>query len=176
MVQLYSLMWILAAFFAIIGFMRGWNREVIATAGVLLGMFALFQFDPLLRGSLLLSFPREQAFLLQIAAFMLMVFFSYRSTFVVGEQRKGGNNLQDGILGALVGGFNGYLIGGALWFFMDVNEYPLSPYILSPTPNSPSERFINSMPLVFLSGGVGGSGEFLLIFVVILFLIALIVL
>jgi uncharacterized membrane protein required for colicin V production len=47
MVQLYSLMWILAVFFAVLGFLRGWNREVIGTAGMVLGMFALFQVDAL---------------------------------------------------------------------------------------------------------------------------------
>ncbi|GAB4521543.1 MAG: hypothetical protein OHK0046_33060 [Anaerolineae bacterium] len=166
----------MAVFFAIIGFMRGWNREVIGSAGILLGMFALFQFDPLVRGTLLLSFPRQQAFIIQAALFLIIVFFSYRNTYFVPETRRAEVNLQDGILGAVVGFVNGYLVGGTLWYFMDINEYPLSPLILAPAPGSPSERFISSMPLVLLSGGVNGSGEFLLVAVVILFLIALVVL
>ena len=35
-------MWTMALFFAFIGFLRGWNRELVATAGIILGLFALF--------------------------------------------------------------------------------------------------------------------------------------
>ena len=57
MIQLSAVMWTMAIFFAIIGFLRGWNREVIATAGIILGLFALFQFDSLIRGVLLANVP-----------------------------------------------------------------------------------------------------------------------
>lgn len=173
MVQLYMLMWILAAFCAVIGFMRGWNREVIATAGVLLGMFALFQFDSILRGFLLLSFNRDQTFIIQMALFMTIVFFSYQSQAFVSQQIE---SLQSSILGAVVGFFNGYIIGGTIWYFMDINEYPFPPYILSPAPDSPSAQSLGSIPLVIMSGGVAGSGELLVIAVVVLILIVLIVL
>ncbi|HRF99456.1 MAG TPA: hypothetical protein PLZ51_29785, partial [Aggregatilineales bacterium] len=69
MIQLYSLMWILAAYCGVLGFLRGWNREVIATAGIALSMFILFQLDPLLRGTALLFLERDQAALLQIVIF-----------------------------------------------------------------------------------------------------------
>lgn len=175
MIQLYSLMWVLAVFFAIIGFMRGWNRDLIATAGILIGMFVLFQFDFLIRGIFLRSFPREQAFFLQVLIFITIVFFAYQNrTFAVDRRSK--DNIQSSILGSLVGFLNGYLIGGTLWYFLDINEYPFAPYIVSPAPNSPSARLLDSMPLVILSGGVSGSGELLVVGVVILFLVVLIVL
>jgi hypothetical protein len=175
MVQLYSLMWILAVFFAVVGFLRGWNREVVATAGIFLGMFLLFQFDPILRGTLLLSFPRSQAFAIQIAIFLIVVYFAYQNrTFV--RERRSELNFQEGLLGGLVGAVNGYLVGGAIWYFMDINEYPLSPYIVAPGPNSPSAEFISRMPLTILSGGVGGSGDLLAVAVIFLFLLVLIVL
>jgi hypothetical protein len=174
MVQLYSLMWILAVFFAIIGFMRGWNREVVATAGILLGMFALFQFDSLLRGIILLTFPREQAFVIQIGIFLVIVFFAYQNrAFIAGRRTE---NFQSGLLGGLVGFFNGYLIGGTLWYFVDINEYPFAPYILSPEPNSPSAQYLGTIPLVIMSGGVGGSGDLLVVAVIVLILLVLIVL
>lgn len=174
MIQFYSLMWVLAVFFAVIGFLRGWNRELVAMAGILAGAFVLFQFDPFFRGTLLLAFPREQAFIIQIAIFLVVVFFAYQNT--IGLDDAPDVNLQTGILGAVVGFFNGYLIGGTLWYFVDINEYPLGPQIIAPGPNSPSAGALNSMPLVIASGGVGGSGDFLLIAVVLLILVAIIVL
>jgi hypothetical protein len=166
MIQLYSLMWILAVFFGIFGFLRGWNREVVATAGIVLGTFALFQFDPLIRNTLLLSFPRGQVYVIQNLIFLAILFFAYQGrAFNVGGDER---NLQTGILGAVLGFFNGYLIGGSLWYLMDINEYPFAPYIVAPAPGSPSEQSLNSIPLVILSGGVGGSGDLLVVAVVLL--------
>ncbi|MBC6938079.1 MAG: hypothetical protein DWB42_19935, partial [Chloroflexi bacterium] len=53
MIQLVGLLWGMALVFGFIGFMRGLSRELIATAGIILGLFALFQFDDVLRGTLL---------------------------------------------------------------------------------------------------------------------------
>lgn len=175
MVQLYSLMWILAIFFGVIGLMRGWNREIIALAGILLGMFALFQLDGLLRGVLLLGFPRNQAFLIQIGVFLVIVFFSYQNrTFVPDRPIK--LDRQESILGGLVGFVNGYVIGGTLWYFIDINEYPFAPHIVAPGVGSPSAERIGQIPLVMLSGGVSGSGDLLMVAAIVLFLLVLVVL
>lgn len=176
MVQLYSLMWILAALFGVMGLIRGWSREVIATAGIVLGMFGLFQFDAILRGTVLLSFPTDQVFFIQVLIFIVIVFFAYRNRMFIPEGRTSELGIQNSLLGGLVGCFNGYLIGGTLWYFMDINEYPLAPYILAPAANSPSAQNIGSMPMVLLGGGVGGSAELLPIAVIALFLLVLIVL
>lgn len=176
MIQLYSLMWVLAVFFAIVGFQRGWNRELIATSGIILGFFALFQFDSIFRGTLLLSFPPEQAFFIQAAIFLAIVFFAYQNRVLIVEPRPGRQNFQSGLLGAVVGFVNGYLIGGTLWYFLDINQYPFAPYILAPAPNSPSAQQLGSMPLVILGGGVTGSGDLLAVAVILMFLMVLIVL
>ena len=175
MIQLYSLMWILAIFGGILGVMRGWNREVVALAGILLGMFALFQFDALLRGTILLSFPRSQAFLVQIGLFLAIVFLAYQNRSLVPDDDNE-VSIQESILGAFVGFINGYMIGGSLWYFIDINEYPFSPNIVAPLVNSPSADRLNAIPLVLMSGGTGGSGDLLLVIVVVLFLLLIVVL
>ena len=175
MVQLSSMMWILATFLGIVGFLRGWNREVVVLAGVLLTMFALFQFDALIRGTLLLKFSHAQTFIIQAAVFLAVVFFAYRNEAFVPEQRSGAKGFQAGILGSVIGFINGYLIGGTLWYFLDINEYPLAPYVMSPGPDSPAAHSLSSIPLVLMSGGLGGSGDTLIVGVVILFLIVLVI-
>lgn len=176
MIQFYSLMWILAAFFAIIGAMRGWNKEIIATAGIALAMFALFQLDALIRGALLRPFSRDQTFLIQFAIFLGIVYFAYQNRTFIPDDTPDRVTFQESLLGALLGFFNGYLIGGALWYFMDINEYPFAPYIIAPGPNSPSAQNLDIMPLVLFGGGTGGSGDLLAIAVIALFLLVLIVL
>lgn len=178
MIQLSTMMIIMAMFFGIIGFMRGWNRELIATAGIILGLFALFQFDSVLRGVLLQGVSRDQVFLVQAVLFIAVVFFSYQTRALGrGSPPQGGgrDNLQESVLGAIVGFLNGYLIWGSLWYFMDINEYPLAPSIVAPSPGSPSDQARELLPLVILGGGVNGNGDLLALAVIVLFLFVLIV-
>lgn len=177
MIQLVGVMWMMAIFFAIIGFLRGINKEIISMSGIILALFALFQFDQYIRGTLLVNVPLAQVFLFQAGLFVAVVFFAYqtRALGLEGKTGDGRNTLQTGILGGMLGFVNGYLIWGSLWYFMDINQYPLAPYIIAPAPNSPSANALNILPLVILGGGVGGSGDFLAVAVIVLFLIVLIV-
>lgn len=169
MIELYALMWVVATFTAVIGFLRGWNREVVVTAACVLGTFLLFQFDSLLRGTILVSLSRDQTFFIQAGLFLLIVYIAYRNRSST-TRGKGRAISAESILGALVGFFNGYLIMGALWYFLDINEYPLDPLIIAPSITSPSAQNLAAMPMIVFSGGVAGSGDFLAIVVIILLL------
>lgn len=175
MIQFSSLMWAVGICFALIGFMRGWNREVMATAWILVAAFALFQLDALLRASLFVSLPRDQVFLAQAGIFLALVVIAYRLRSTVGTPRTH-RDFQTGILGAMIGFINGYLIVGCLWYFLDINEYPLSPLIIAPTPGSPSDQARDLIPLVLLSGGSNGSGDLLTIIVVAVIFLVIVVL
>lgn len=177
MIQLSAMLWVMALFFAIIGFLRGWSKEIVATAGIILGLFALFQFDTLIRGTLLANVPRDQVFFVQGGLFIAVVYFAYQSRAIYGDDRRaasGRDNVQESILGGFLGFLNGYLIWGSLWYFMDINEYPLAPHIIAPAPGSPSDQARSLLPLVVLGGGVNGSGDLLAVAVIVLFLIVLI--
>lgn len=169
MIQLVSLLWVFAIFGAVIGFLRGWYRELVVTAGVVLSIFVLLQFDTLLRGLLLVSLSRDQVFILQSLLFAGLTMWSYRVRFGVRDRAREG--LQAGILGAVAGGLNGYLIGSALWYFLDVNEYPFSTIISAPPLNSASAAAVETLPMVVLSGGVTGGGEFLVLIAFALFVL-----
>lgn len=177
MIQLTIVMWSMALVFAYIGFTRGWNKEVIATSGVILGLFALYEFDDVL-DTLLVGVPPEQQFLVRTVIFASIVFFAYQTRALIGGEtrsRRGGDgrdNLQASVLGGIVGFVNGYLVWGTIWYFMDDGGYPLSPYITAPPAGSPSADFVNSLPLAILGGG---DGNLLAAAVIVLFLIVLIV-
>lgn len=183
MIQLSAMLWTLALFFAIIGFLRGWNKELISLAGIVLGLFALFQFDSLIRGTLLVNVSRDQVFLVQAGIFIAIVFFAYQNRTIFGGgdagdrrpgARDGRDNLQESILGGILGFVNGYLIWGSLWYFMDINEYPLAPNIIAPSVGSPSDQARSLLPLVLLGGGPAGNGDLLAVAVIILFIIVLV--
>ena len=177
MIQLVGVLWLLAIFFSIIGFLRGVNKEVISMSGIILGLFALFQFDQYIRFTLLTNVTLTQVFLFQSGIFIGIVFFAYQTRALgLAQGGDGGrDNLQSSVLGAILGLINGYLIWGSLWYFMDINQYPLAPYVIAPSPGSPSDQALAMLPLVILGGGPGGTGDFLAIAVIVLFLIVLIV-
>ncbi len=175
MVQMSTMMWGMGIFFAILGFLRGWNREVLATAGVVVAAFVLFQFDPLLRGWLLALAPLDQVFLVQLAIFMAVVFYAYRTQALIGSEadREPRRSLLTSLLGALMGFINGYLIWGVIWYLLDINQYPLAPLIIAPGDNSPSAQLLNAIPLVLISGGLQGTGDLFAIIVLLLFFLAI---
>jgi uncharacterized membrane protein required for colicin V production len=179
MIQLSVFMWLMALLFGYIGFMRGWSKEMISSAGIILGLFALFQFNDLIT-ELLITVPPEQAFLLRAIAFAVVVFFAYQTRALIGEDAKksksdGRDKLQASVLGAIIGFVNGYLIWGSLWYFMHITNYPLAPYISAPLAGTYSAEFVTSLPLYLLGGGPTGDGNLLSALVIVLFLIVLIV-
>lgn len=167
MMELSTFMIFMIVLFGMIGFMRGWTKELIATAGIILALFALRQFetlfiDPLTNGE------QDSKFYLQATILILLAFLAYhtpperltRSTRRNLSNREG---FQDSVLGALVGLLNGYLLIGSLWWYMDNTEYPLSPHILPVAPGSTSANWVDILPLSWLLGGDGGLLSLLMI-------------
>ncbi len=175
MIELSAVLLMMSIFFAVIGYLRGWNKELIAMAGIILGLFALFQFDTLLRGTILNGVSLDQVFLIQSGIFVAIVFFAYQTRALGRGDRGGRSTLQESVLGAVVGFINGYLIWGSIWYFMDINNYPLAPAVIAPAPGSSSAQVLQMLPLVVLGGGVNGSGDPLAVAVIVLFLFVLIV-
>ncbi|MCB9452662.1 MAG: CvpA family protein [Anaerolineaceae bacterium] len=177
MIEMYAMLYFSAGFFAIIGILRGWNKEVISMAGILLALFALFQFDNILRGIILATVPSDQVFLVQVGLFGMVVYFAYQSRSIVTTRgRRANSPFANGLLGLVMGAINGYLIWGSIWYFLDINDYPFNPIIIAPSPTSVSAQSIGSIPLVLLGGGAGGSGELLTIALILLFLLVIFVL
>ncbi len=173
MIEISMFMWLLAVCFAVIGFLRGWQKEFTATAGIVLATFALFQFDAFLR-TIFFAFNSQQLFLAQLIAFILMVFMVYQAKEIGGGGVRDDDDIQDGFIGALAGALNGYLIGGAIWYFLDITEYPFEQFVTAPALNSPSAQSLNLMPMLFLGGGADGTGGALSIGVLILVFVVLI--
>lgn len=190
MIQLSAVLWAGAILFAFVGFSRGLSKEMISLSGIILGLFALHQYDDLVRGVLLANLPADQKFYVQSAIFILIVFFAYQTRAFVGTDAarvrtsgspEGRDNLQASVLGGIIGFINGYLILGTIWYFLDINRlpngnlYPLDPYIVAPVSGSPSAEAVSTLPLYVLAGGPSGSGDLLALAVIILFLIVLVV-
>jgi hypothetical protein len=175
MVELYSMMWIFALVFGFIGFLRGWNQELVATGGLLMAMLAILQFESFARGLLFSTLPREQIFLIEMVVLLGITFIVYQNRELRGVQPRARSNLGAGVLGALVGFVNGYLLGGSIWYLLDINEYPFQQFITAPTVNSPSAQNINAIPLM-VGGGSGATVDVLAVIVIVMLFIVFVVL
>lgn len=169
MIELSSLMWFTALLTGISGFLRGWRYEVPVMAAALMGIFLLLQADVLLRSIPFLSGTgREVTFTVQIVLFLFAIYVGYttRRAPVDDQGRRIAIKLNSSasFLGVLFGAINGWLIMGTIWYLMDINEYPLSPFIIAPAVNSPSASALGSLPVILFTGGLnGGSVGFLLV-------------
>lgn len=197
MIGLGTLFWLMVAFFALIGAMRGWTREVIATSGLVLSLFALNQFGGLLVALLgagaqvnanpvdITSIRRQQFYILAIAH-LAITFFSYQGPAFAGralaDRLRIRDSLQDKVLGLVVGALNGYLIVGTLWAFLEYQvgadgftrlpvgvPYPFDPAALTrPGVENVVNSLIEKLPLPLLA-------PYLPLLVVVVFLFVIVV-
>ena len=174
MISFVSLIWATALVFALVGALRGWQRELIGTTGVVLGFFAILQFDSLLRGSLYLLLTNGQIFLLQAAAFVALVVLAYRSELVAHPSGRV-SRLRNGLFGGLAGFINGYFIAGSIWYLLDINRYPFPQLLSAPAEGSVSFEGVGMMPAILLGGGLAGGGDLLSISILVLLAIVVII-
>ncbi|MFO7663164.1 MAG: CvpA family protein [Chloroflexota bacterium] len=196
MLNLTTFFWIMVLLFALVGMMRGWTKEIVVTSALILALFTINQFISTLFGFLgwdnnITQPPeiRRWEFFIMGGVLLLIAFFGYQGpTFArsrVGDRLTRRDNLQDRILGFLVGGTNGWLVVGSLWAFLEykiiaasnwVRYTPDIPYPFDPTkiqrPAPELAPIIDNLPIPVLT-----SSPYLLpILLVLVFLFILIVL
>ena len=142
MIDLFLLFCMSVGLFAMIGYMRGWQKEVIALSGLVGAIAVLQQF-----GYEVVSFlgfvpsdgagleeladARRQQIYLQSLFFLVIVFFSYQVVTRLAVSASGGrlgerlrSGLERKVIGMFVGTLNGYLVIGSLWSFLEYVPVP----------------------------------------------------
>lgn len=137
MISLKTLFWIFLIFFTIIGALRGWAKELIASAGLVLSIFTLKSFgwtivealgttvDPTLAIDANIVYRRQ--FWIFVGIHLFIAFFSYqgpRFAGGAGGKLAARDTIQDKLLGGILGALNGYLIVGTIIAFL---EYRIQP-------------------------------------------------
>jgi len=123
--------------FGLVGGMRGWAKELLVSFSVILAMFiivVLERFVPFL-SSLFAPENVEASFYARSIIVVLFAFFGYQTPNIprIGGARFARERLQDILLGFVLGGVNGYLIVGTLWYFMAQAGYPFQDFVVAPT-------------------------------------------
>ena len=173
MISLVASYWIMVVFFSLIGAIRGWAREMIAMAGLMLSLFALSQV-----GNFLLTFMgsgqagqdpmalHRRQFLILTIIHLLIAFFSYQGptlTAFVRNKVKARDNVREKLLGGILGALSGYLRMGTELAFLEYRitatgyerlaegtPYPFTEFIIRPV-NVFSDSIFQFLPPIFLA-------------------------
>jgi hypothetical protein len=141
MIGLSAIFWMYVIMFALIGGMRGWARELLVSFSVILGMFiinVLERFVPFVRDTLPMTAPNS-LFWMRTLIIISLVFFGYQTPNLprlAASGRFARDRLQDSLLGIFIGGLNGFLIVGAIWYYMNAANYPFA-VVIPPVAGTP---------------------------------------
>lgn len=130
MVSLVLVFWIFVVLFAIVGGIRGWARELVVVFSVILAMFLLTVMEnyvPWVK-DVLPNLPARSLFWIRSMTVIVLAFFGYQTPTTIARiaerTARVGQRVQDWMLGLIVGGINGYLIVGSIWYYMTIANYP----------------------------------------------------
>lgn len=127
MIALDMVMWAMVVVFAVIGFMRGWSKEVLVTFSLVLAIFVItvfMEFIPGMQAYIAEGGPQRE---FTVRAFILIAFafFGYQSPKIRRiSEAVIREKLQDSVLGTLVGALNGYFLFGSLLYYLHSANYP----------------------------------------------------
>ncbi len=195
MLSLNAAFWIMVLLFALVGAMRGWTKEIVVTSSIILALFTLNQFFSTVfafigwDNNLVLPPEQRRWQFFVLSSFLLIIsFFGYQGPSLArgrADRLARRDNLQDKLLGFLVGALNGWLIVGSIWAFLEyrivsasnwVRFTPDVPYpfntvnIVRPLPEM--AQFIDNLPIPVLTS----SPYILPLLLVLVFLFILVVL
>ncbi len=149
----------LLLFFALVGALRGWAKELLVTFSVILARFIEFvalNYVPVLGQSLQslqVNDPKTWLYV-RMLLFVTIVIFGYATTMISASlgKRARKEKFQDSLLGFFLGFINGFLIVGMLWGFLDAYHYNIWG-ITPPSPeNVVAQGIIKYLPVTWLEG------------------------
>ncbi|HRN66812.1 MAG TPA: CvpA family protein [Promineifilum sp.] len=194
MLSLTTAFWGLVVLFAVAGMMRGWTREIVVTASIILALFAINQLMSPIFG--LLNWDnnavqpdniRRYQFFIMSSFLLLLAFAGYQGPTLassrVGDRLNRRDNLQDKLLGLSVGAINGWLIIGSLWSFLEYKIIAANTWLRFPPnigypfdvsritrPAPELAPIIDNLPIPFLT-----QSPYILLLLLILFVLFLLI-
>lgn len=168
MITITFFFWTFVVIFAIVGAMRGWAQELLVAFSIILGLFIITVLGlvPVVRDMVGLGLVDANgnpvplaatAFYIRSALIIAMTFFGYQTPRIQNKRIQAATTrsgrLQDTLLGVIVGGINGYLFVGTLWFFLIQADYFLD-FVSRPTGEVAvaAQSIIDLLPPMLLNG------------------------
>ncbi|HSO27048.1 MAG TPA: hypothetical protein VLS48_03195 [Anaerolineales bacterium] len=137
MISMAVFFWMYVSLFAVVGALRGWAKELLVTFSVILALFLITVLEswvPVVRDTIVAT-GGTTLFWMRTVIMLALAFFGYQTPNIRAFQAgsAGRERLQDSLLGFILGGLNGYLLIGSIWFYMAAANYPFR-MITTPQP------------------------------------------
>ena len=171
MMSIIYIFWMYVLLFAVIGAMSGWAKELLVSFSVVTALAVILlleKYIPLVRD---LDKTSTSVFWISTLILAALVFFGYQTVSITRFASKAARErLQDSLFGAVLGGFNGYLVAGSILYYYFVANYPY-PTIVSP-PTDPAiiqaiDMMMRYMPPRFL----GEPGIYFAVIIILIFIL-----
>lgn len=135
MMSMVYLFWMFVILFAIIGWIRGWAKELLVAFSVILGLglnHIIRRYIPMAQG---MSETDVSLFWIRTLILLVLVYFGYQTVVSIPHlaSKATRERLQDTLFGGIMGAINGYLIAGTILFYYYVADYPYEKVISKPT-------------------------------------------
>ena len=172
MMSVVYLFWMFVILFAIVGWMRGWAKELLVAFSVILALglnHVLRRYIPMAQ-----QLPETDVSLFWVRTIILLVlvYFGYQTVISISHlaSKAARERLQDTLFGAILGGINGYLIAGTILFYMHIADYPFEKVLSKPTDPALLQT-VNQMMLYMPPQLLGEPGIYFAIIVAFVFVL-----
>jgi uncharacterized membrane protein required for colicin V production len=134
MMSIVSFFWLCIFLFGVVGWIRGWAKELLVTFSAILALglnFILRRYVPFVK-----DMPQDDVtlFWIQTIIMIVLIYFGYQTISISRFTAKAAREkVQDALFGSILGGFNGYLIVGSILYWYEVANYPYPEFISAPT-------------------------------------------
>ena len=135
MMSIVYVFWMYVILFALVGWMRGWAKELLVAFSVILALalnHVLRRYIPIAQN---LPDTDVSLFWVRTIILLVLVYFGYQTVISIPHlaAKSRTERLQDTLFGAFLGGLNGYLVAGTVLYYMHIADYPFSNVVSKPT-------------------------------------------
>ncbi len=171
MMSVIYIFWMYVLLFGIVGAMRGWAKELMVIFSVITALavnLLLEKYIPLVRD---LDKTTTSVFWIRTIILTALVFFGYQTVNISRFASKAARErLQDSMFGAVLGGFNGYLVAGTILFYNHMANYPYRD-IMSPASDPAIIQAIDTMMRYMPPRFLGEPSIYFAVIIVLIFII-----
>lgn len=135
MMSITYVFWMYVVLFAIIGWMRGWAKELLVAFSVILALalnHVIRRYIPLAAD---LPETDPTLFYVRVIVLLVLVYFGYQTVISIPHLAAKGRTekLQDTLFGAFLGALNGYLVAGSVLYYIHIADYAVQKVVTKPT-------------------------------------------
>jgi len=173
MMSIVYVFWMYVILFALIGWMRGWAKELLVAFSVILSLalsHVIRRYIPIA-----VNLPETDAtlFWVRVIILLVLVYFGYQTVISIPHLAAKGRTekLQDTLFGAFLGALNGYLVAGSILYYVHATNYTVAQNVITKPTDPALLETVNRMMLFMPPALLGEPGIYFAIILAFVFVL-----